>query len=132
LPSVKHDAGGSATMNPCSPPTALDERNAVSTPISINFVHMDRSDALEVLLRERAGKLGRVHPAITACNVAVQADGRHKHQGRKYAVKLDIHLKGKQVAINHIANEDPFVAARDVFDAARRALDADSEIRQGH
>lgn len=104
----------------------------MSTPISINFFHMDRSEALEDLLRERAEKLGRVHPAISACNVAVQADGRHKHQGYKYLVKLDIHLKGKQIAINRIADEDPFVAARDVFDVARRALDADSEIRQGH
>lgn len=104
----------------------------MSYPISISFLHMDHSEALEALLRERAEKLGRAHPAISACRVAVQADGRHQHQGRQYAIKLDIHLKGKQIAINQQADEDPFVAARDAFDAARRALDSDIEVKRHH
>lgn len=119
-------------MKPCSHRDAFAEKNTVSYPISISFLHMDRSQALEDLLRDRAERLGRAHPAINACQVAVTADGRHKHQGRQYAVKLDIHLKGRQIAINHHADEDPFVAARDAFDAARRALDSDIEVKRHH
>jgi ribosome-associated translation inhibitor RaiA len=104
----------------------------MSYPITIHFLHMDRSEALETLLRERAEKLAQVHPSITACNVTVEPDGRHHHQGRKYAVRLDIHLKGKQVAINRLAHEDAFVAARDAFDAAKRALDAQIDQQRDH
>lgn len=96
----------------------------MSYPIAIHFLHMDRSEALESLLRERAEKLAQVHPEITNCSATVEPEGRHQHQGRRYAVRLDIHAKGRQVAISRLAHEDPFVAARDAFDAARRALDA--------
>jgi ribosome-associated translation inhibitor RaiA len=132
LPAVNACGRDRATMKPCSHPAALDERDTLSYPISINFLHMDRSQALEDLLREHAEKLGRAHPAINACHVVITADGRHKHQGRQYAVKLDIHLTGKQIAINQQADEDPFVAARDAFSAARRALDSDIEVKRHH
>jgi ribosome-associated translation inhibitor RaiA len=101
-------------------------------PITINFLHMDRSEALETMLRERAEKLGHVHPAITACHVVVEPEGRHQHQGRQYVVRLDITLKGKKVAINRTPHEDAFVAGRDAFDAAKRALDAEIEVLRDH
>ena len=101
-------------------------------PITINFLHMDRSEALEAMLRERAEKLGHVHPAITACHVVVEPEGRHQHQGRQYVVRLDITLKGKKVAITRTPHEDAFVAGRDAFDAAKRALDAEIEALRGH
>lgn len=101
-------------------------------PVTINFLHMDRSDALETMLRERAEKLGQVHPSISSCHVVVEPEGRHQHQGRKYAVRLDISLKGKKVAINRTPHEDAFVAGRDAFDAAMRALDNDIDIVRGN
>jgi ribosome-associated translation inhibitor RaiA len=100
-------------------------------PVTINFLHMDRSEALETMLRERAEKLGQVHPAISSCHVVVEPEGRHQHQGRKYAVRLDIALKGRKVAINRTPHEDPFVAGRDAFDAARRTLEADIDVVRG-
>ncbi len=102
----------------------------MSYPIAVRFLHMDRSEALESLIKERAEKLAQVHPGITSCNVAVEAEGRHQHQGRRYVVRIDIHVKGRQIALNRLANEDVFVAARDAFDAAKRALDADSAQRE--
>lgn len=101
-------------------------------PITVNFLHMDRSETLEDMLRERAGKLSHVNAAITACNITVEPDGRHQHQGRKYAVRLDIHIKGKRLEISRIADEDAFVAGRDAFEAARRALDALVEQQRDH
>lgn len=101
-------------------------------PITINFLHMSRSEALEQMLRERAEKLGHVHPSITSCHIVVEPEGRHQHQGRKYAVRLDIAVKGKKVAINRTPHEDAFVAGRDAFDAATRALDADIDVVRGN
>jgi ribosome-associated translation inhibitor RaiA len=100
-------------------------------PVAINFLHMDRSEALETMLRERAEKLAHVHPAITSCHVAVEPEGRHQHQGRKFAVRLDIQIKGKKIAINRTPHEDAFVAGRDAFDAARRALDDEVDVVLG-
>lgn len=96
-------------------------------PITVNFHHMERSASLEAMLRERAEKLAQLGAAITACNITVEPEGRHQHQGRKYAVRLDIHVKGKQLEVSRVANEDAFVAGRDAFDAAKRALDALTE-----
>jgi ribosome-associated translation inhibitor RaiA len=101
-------------------------------PITISFLHMDRSEALESMLRERAEKLSQVHPAVTACHVTIEPEGRHQHQGRKYAVRLDIRVKGKKIAINRTPHEDVFVAGRDAFDAAKRTLDAEIEIQRGY
>jgi ribosome-associated translation inhibitor RaiA len=94
-------------------------------------VTMDRSEALEAMLRDRAEKLGHVHPLITSCHVVVEPEGRHQHQGRKYTVRLDIAVKGRKVAINRTPHEDAFVAGRDAFDAAKRTLDADIDFVRG-
>lgn len=100
-------------------------------PIQIAFLHMDRSEALETALRERAEKLAHFHPAIAGCHVTVEPEGRHQHQGRRYNVRLDIKIKGKNVAITRHAEEDAFVAAREAFDAARRALETEIDGTRG-
>jgi ribosome-associated translation inhibitor RaiA len=38
-------------------------------------------------------------------------------------VRLDIKVSGSEIAINHDHSEDPYVAVREAFDAARRQLD---------
>lgn len=98
-------------------------------PIQINFLHMSRSPALEADLRERAEKLRQFHPAISGCTVTVEPEGKHRRQGIKYNVRLDIKTKGKEIAITRHAEEDAFIAARESFDTARRVLDADVEAR---
>lgn len=100
-------------------------------PIQITFHHMDRSEALEAALRERAEKLAQFHSAIGACHVTIEPEGRHQHQGRRYNVRLDIKLKGKQIAITRHADEDAFVAGREAFDAARRALEGELDTQRG-
>lgn len=101
-------------------------------PITIRFLHMQASPALEQALREKAEKLGQFHPALTGCLVTVEPLGLHHQQGREFNVRLDLHLKGKELAITRAAAEDPYVAARDAFDAARRALDAEIDVRRGY
>lgn len=100
-------------------------------PITVRFLHMAASPALEQALHEKAVKLGQVHPALTSCNITVEPVGLHQHQGREFNVRLDLRMKGKDLAITKAAAEDPYVAAREAFDAARRALDADIDLRRG-
>jgi ribosomal subunit interface protein len=100
-------------------------------PIQITFHHMDRSDALEQVIRERAEKLGKFHPAITQLHVSVTSESRHSTKGREYRVRLDLHVKGGEYAITRQADEDIFVTARDAFDAARRLLESEIDTRRG-
>lgn len=100
-------------------------------PIQVTFQQMDRSEALETSLRERAEKLAHFHPGINSCHVMVEPEGRHQHNGRRYNVRLDIKVKGKQIAITRHADEDAFVAGREAFDAARRALEGELDSTRG-
>ena len=100
-------------------------------PISIRFLHMTESQALADTLREKAARLGQFHPALTGCSVTIEQQGLHHQQGREFNVRLDIQLKGKEIAITRAANEDPYIAARDAFDAARRVLDSEIDMRRG-
>jgi ribosomal subunit interface protein len=100
-------------------------------PIQLAFHHMDRSEALEQAIRERAEKLGKFHPGITNVHVAVTQEARHSAKGRLFNVKLDLHVKGQAFAITQKGDEDVFVATRDAFDAAKRVLDAGIDTTRG-
>jgi ribosomal subunit interface protein len=108
------------------------EAATMTFPIQITFHHMERSEALEQAIEERAIKLGRFHPAITQMHVAVTSETRHSSKAREYKVRLDIHVKGKEIAISRQADEDAFVAAREAFDAAGRILDEELDTRRGY
>jgi ribosome-associated translation inhibitor RaiA len=95
------------------------------------FHQMDRSEALESTIRERAEKLGKFHPGITSVHVAVTQETRHSAKPRLFNVRLDLHVKGKSFAITQQGDKDPFVAARDAFDAAKRLLDAELDTVRG-
>jgi ribosomal subunit interface protein len=106
-------------------------KKTMTFPIQITFHHMDRSEALEQAITEKAEKLGKFHPAITQLHVAVTSETRHSAKAREYRVRLDLHVKGSEYAITRQADEDAFVAARDAFDTARRLLDSEIDERRG-
>ncbi len=68
-------------------------------PVQVTFHGMPHSAALEDAIRERSARLERRHPQL-------------------------ISSPGAEIAINRDHSEDPFVAMRDAFDAARRKLNA--------
>jgi ribosome-associated translation inhibitor RaiA len=100
-------------------------------PIQLAFHRMERSEALEQALLERAGKLDKFHPAITSLHATVTQETRHSQKGRLFNVKLEIHVKGKSFAITQQGDADAFVAVRDAFDAATRLLDSELDTARG-
>jgi len=88
---------------------------------------MDRSPALEAKVYEKIAKLDHVFGGVVGCRVAFEARHRHHRQGTIYHVTINLAIPGADVVVtslpekNH-AHEDPFVALRDAFDAARRQL----------
>ena len=97
-------------------------------PLQITFRHMDPSPALEARIREFASRLDRFSGHVMRCHVILEPPAQHKRQGFLYDFRIDITLPDQEIAIRHShaadpAHEDPYVALRDAFRAARRQLE---------
>ena len=100
-------------------------------PIQITFRGMAPSAALEATVRDRASKLEQFHPHVMSCRVVIETPARHKQQGKEFVARLDIKVAGAEIAITREHSEDPFVAVRDAFDAARRKLEDHARRQRG-
>lgn len=104
-------------------------------PLQITFRHMDPSPALEARIRELASRLERFSQQIVRCHVILEPAAHHQRQGFLYDFRIDITLPDEEIAIRHAhpadhAHEDPYVALRDAFRAARRKLEDYERIRR--
>lgn len=99
----------------------------MAVSVQVTFHNMDRSEAIEARIRERAAELEQFFDRITACRVAVDVKNRHQRKGRLYHVRIDLTVPGREIIVSRTpgsdhAHEDAHVAVRDAFDAARRQL----------
>jgi ribosomal subunit interface protein len=100
-------------------------------PLTISFIGMDRSDALEVSARRHVEKLDRFAKDLVSCKVTISLEQKHQHQGRPFGVRLDITIPGHELATTRAHHEDAYVALRDAFEAMRRQLLKTIGIRRG-
>lgn len=105
-------------------------------PLQITFRHMEPSPALEKRIREHASRLERFGKRIMRCHVIVQPPAHRQHQGFLYDFRIDIALPGEEIAIRHThaadrSHEDPYVALRYAFRAARRRIEDHEHKRRG-
>ncbi len=100
-------------------------------PLQITYRGFARSEALDARIRSKAEKLDAFHPRIMSCHVVVEEADRHHHQGRLFAVRLDLRLPRHTIAINRDHDEDVYVALRDAFDAAGRKLEEFARVDRG-
>lgn len=98
-------------------------------PLRITFEGgLTASDALRARIEREAARLERFSDRITACRVAIVGRSGHHRHGDLYGVRLTLTLPGRDdVIVNRNppadhAHEDPYVAVRDAFAAARRRL----------
>jgi cold shock CspA family protein/ribosome-associated translation inhibitor RaiA len=100
----------------------------METPMEIVFQGMGSSFAIEERIRKEAEKLERYHDRITACRVVIEAPHRRHEKGNLFNVRIELTVPGRpQIVVSrspadHQAHEEPYVALRDAFDAARRRL----------
>lgn len=105
-------------------------------PLRITFRGLERSEAIESVVRAKAAKLERFHGRITGCHVIIDAPHRQHHTGRVYDVHIDVTVPGAEIVasrdpgMNH-AHEDVYVAIRDAFDAVSRQLEDCVRVRRG-
>lgn len=92
-------------------------------PLQITYRGIERSPALDAAVQEKAAKLDQVYRGLISCRVVIDQPGRHKHQGKEFSVHVDLKAPGAEIAVTRDHGEDPFVALRDAFDAAKRKLE---------
>jgi ribosome-associated translation inhibitor RaiA len=92
-------------------------------PLQIVFRDMASSEAVATHIREKAAKLESLYPQLIGGKATVEIVGKHKHQGQLFKVRLDLSVPGSELVVNRDAHEDPYVALRDAFDAAKRMLE---------
>ncbi len=101
----------------------------METEPKIVFENLDPSDALRQRILDEIAHLEQFHGRMTACRVVMCAPEKHKHKGHLYQVRVHIVVPGGgEVAVRpstarHQWNQDPLVAIRNAFDAARRQLE---------
>ncbi|HUC10863.1 MAG TPA: HPF/RaiA family ribosome-associated protein [Stellaceae bacterium] len=108
----------------------------MQVPLQITFRHMDSSEALAARISERAAELDRFFDRIISCRVAVEQQSARHQQGNLFHVRIDLNIPGREIVVGrdpaaHRAHEDPYIAVRDAFDAARRLLEDHVRERRG-
>ena len=100
----------------------------METEPKIVFMGMDPSPFVQRRIEGEIEKLEKFFGRITACNVVIEAPGHHKAHGDLFSLSVHLSLPdGREVIANRNppqdhAHEDPYVAIRDVFRAAKRQL----------
>jgi ribosomal subunit interface protein len=100
-------------------------------PMQIVFRDLDRSDAIETVIREKANKLDQFFDRIMSCRVTAGMIQKHKHQGKLFNIRIDVTVPGSEIVVNRDKAEDIYVAIRDAFDAARRKIEEHARRLRG-
>ena len=94
----------------------------VKQPLEVRFIGMEASPAVEAAAREKAAKLDLFRADLMSCRVTIELVDKHKHQGRRYAVRIDVTLPGNELGVDRVQHEDVYVALRDAFDDMKRQV----------
>jgi len=78
---------------------------------------------LNARIRDCSAELRARHPGVGDCRVSVADRVPHAYECRRYNVRLDIAVGGREMVINREHDDDPAVALDEAFAAAHRQLD---------
>ena len=97
----------------------------MQVPIEVTFSKIDKSDAVEDLIRTKVKKLENAYHDITSCHVYL--DKPHKRKDKSYEVRLEVRVPGADFAVSNNPGDsgnhaDINVALRDSFKAMGKQL----------
>jgi len=100
----------------------------MQVPLKISFDGIGHSDGIEFAIQSKIRQLERLCPSIIASRVLVGLSENRHLQGKLFRVRIDMTLPGYEIVVDrdpseHRSHEDPYVALRDAFRAARRQLE---------
>jgi ribosomal subunit interface protein len=103
----------------------------MSIPLEITIRDIDKSEAIDSRIREKAEKMSQYYDRIESAKVVVELSQKHQHQGKIYNVHIEINVPGKQLVVNKHPNEDCYVAIRDSFQAMYRIIEGFAQKQRG-
>jgi ribosomal subunit interface protein len=98
----------------------------MQSPVQITFRDISPSPAIAAHVEKRAAKLDTFFDHIIKCHVVVEAPHRHKKHGKRFHVRIDLHVPGRELVISKNpddAKEDMNAAIDDAFADAERMLE---------
>ena len=97
-------------------------------PLEISYRGVEKTEYLEEIIREKAGKLERLSDNIIRCRVAVESPHQHQQSGRPFRVRIALTLPASpEVIITRDSSEgalhdDLPAVVNEAFDAAARQI----------
>ncbi len=110
----------------------------MQVPLDITYRDVEKSSAIDNLIRSKIEKLEEVCDHIISCHVAVERAHTHPSHGSPYRVRLDLTVPpGHELAVDKNPSEgvqyDTLESViREAFDAARSQLQTLTEKQQNH
>lgn len=100
--------------------------------LQIQFLDMERSEAIEARVWKWADRLARCSDDIQRLQVWIQSARGHHRKGFLYGVRIRLTVPGEELAVDlQPAEEDAHVAIRKSFEALRRKLQDYERRRRG-
>ena len=106
--------------------------------MEVTYRDVEKTEALEQLIREKVDKLEQVCDFITSCRVAVEKPQEHLSSGNPYRVRIDVRLPPSQeIVVTREPGEGDMhqpveTVIRHAFDAMRKRLKKQVEMERGH
>lgn len=91
-------------------------------PLDMRFIGMEPTPAIEEVALGKAAKLDQFRPDIMTCRVTVELKDKHRHQGKSFAVRVNVTVSDHEFSVDRVHDEDVYVALREAFDDMKRQL----------
>jgi len=101
-------------------------------PLKITSRDFALTEAIESEIRGKCAALETFYARLSGCEVTVHAPAiKHHRQGGPFIVGIRLTVPGKELMVDHQAEEDLSLAIREAFDAARRQLEDYAREQRG-
>lgn len=106
-------------------------------PLEITYRDVEKNDALEALIREKAAKLEEIQEDIVSCRIAVEKVQEHQRSGSPYRIRIVTRIPpNNELVVSREpgegqVNEQLKTAVNKAFEAMRRQVIKQKEKQQG-
>ncbi|WP_371036411.1 MULTISPECIES: HPF/RaiA family ribosome-associated protein [unclassified Rhodosalinus] len=99
----------------------------MQTPLELTFKHVEPTDEIKALVREKVDHLETFTDQITSCHVYIRAPHGSQRQGNLYEVTVEARVPGDELVVHPrqkdaAAHEHLQVAIRDAFASMEREI----------
>ena len=100
----------------------------MQSPMTVTFLGIAHSDAIEADIRKRAEKLDACCRDIVSCHVVLDLPHRHHEKGNTFTLRITATTRGEEIAVKREGPRNELrVVIRDAFDVVRRRLQKHDE-----